>query len=146
MMMASPEEDFKRFLNTFMNNQFGEAFDMFSKETRDYFLKYTFDLLTKRNKEAVETSGIGLKEVHMMFRMNEKTLIHTFWKTFYFSSGTQELYQFGSYALSGIQGDKAAISCRLQYPNGQQGEVDICMVKEGTAWKYGYIESGMKLN
>ena len=129
-----------------MGNNFGEAYDCFSKATRDYFLEYTYDLLKKRNTEAVEVSGIGLKEVQMMFRMNEKTLVHTFWKTFYFSSGTQELYQFGSYSLRVIEGDKAVIDCVLKYPNGQQGQVDICMVKEGTSWKYGFIESGLKLN
>ncbi|MFN7310728.1 MAG: hypothetical protein ACK5T0_05085 [Vampirovibrionales bacterium] len=144
--MSTPEDGFKKFLNTFMSNDFGAAFDCFSKESRDFFLAYTYEVLKKRNPEAVEVSGIGLKEVQMMFRMNEKTLVHTFWKTFYFSSGTQELYQFGSYSLKAMQGDKAIVDCVLQYPNGQQGQVDICMVKEGTVWKYGFVESGMTLS
>lgn len=144
-MSATPDEAFKRFLNTFMSNNFGQAFDMFSKKSRDYFLDYTYKLLEKRNKEAVEVSGIGTKEVHMMFRSNEKTLIHTFWKTFYFNSGTQELYQYGQYSVKEMQGNKAIVSVRLQYPNGQTGSVDIQMFKEGSDWKYGYIESGLSL-
>jgi hypothetical protein len=81
-----------------------------------------------------------------MFRTNEQSLVHTFWKAFYFSSGSQELYQFGSYSVKSNDGSKAIVHADITYPNGQRGEVDLTMIKEGNAWKYGYIESGMKIN
>jgi hypothetical protein len=141
----TPHESFQTFLQKFMSNQFGVAFEMFSTQSKTEFLNYTFDLLKQRYPDAIRISGIGLKEVEMMFKQNEKSLIHSFWKNFYFNSGSQELYQFGAFETNGIQGNKATVHCVLTYPNGQEGEVDITMIKEGASWKYGYIESGLTL-
>jgi hypothetical protein len=141
----SPHESFQKFLSTFMSNQFGMAFTQFSNASKTHFLDYTFNLLKERNPDAIRVSGIGNKEVEMMFKQNEKSLIHSFWKNFYFNSGSQELYQFGAFTTKSISGNQAIVHCELTYPNGQTGEVDITMVKEGNSWKYGYIESGFTL-
>jgi|GEM_PF-4179237 len=144
--MIPPDDALKLFLSTFMGNNFGAAFQMFTKLTQDKCLEHTLNLLKQRNPEAVEVSGIGIKEVHIMFKTNEQSLVHTFWKAFYFSSGSQELYQFGHYTVASTVGNTAIVHAEIVYPNGQKGEVDLTMIKEGSAWKYGYIESGMKIS
>jgi hypothetical protein len=139
----APHEAAKQFFQLFMSNQFGLSFQCFTKKSKQVFCQWAYDHLKKQHPKAVEASGIGLKEVGIMFKNNDPSLIQSFWKHFYFSSGAGELYQFGYFEPETESGNEATARIRLEYPNGQKGKVLLKMFKEGGKWHFGYIESGL---
>ncbi|MCS6267437.1 MAG: hypothetical protein H2174_07705 [Vampirovibrio sp.] len=147
MMLAQaampPEKAAQQFFQLFMSNQFAPSFECFSKKSQNHFLEWSFNHLKAQHPKAIEASELSTKEVHIMFKRNDPSLIQSFWKHFYFNSGAGEIYQFGYFEPDTITGNEATVAVRLEYPNGQKGSTKLTMVKEGGQWKFGYLESGL---
>jgi hypothetical protein len=145
-MMAAPKTPdaaAQQFFQLFMSNQFAACFELFSKASQQVFLDWTLKFIYKQHPQAAEAAQLGPKEIRIMFKKNEAALIQSFWKHFYFQSGAGELYQFGYFHPYQAEGSQANVEVRMEYPNGQKGQVQLIMVKEGGGWKFGYIESGL---
>jgi hypothetical protein len=140
----TPELAAQKFFQLFMSNQFAESYDCFTKKSQLVFIDWAFKHLKAQHPKAVEESGLGPKEVGIMFKRNDQSLVQSFWKHFYFASGAGELYQFGYFELIDTQGNTADVNVRLEYPNGQAGSVKLKMQKERNAWRFAYIESGLE--
>lgn len=138
-----PHTAVNQFFSLFMGNEFATSFEVLSKHSQDVFINWTLQKLMAKHPVACQESGIGPKEIRLMFKRNDTILVQTFWKHFYFTSGAGELYQFGWFDTSTDQGATATVPVRLEYPNGQRGQVELQAIKEGGIWKFGYIESGL---
>lgn len=139
----APHQAVNQFFSLFMSNQFSASFEVFSKHSQQFFIAWTLKKLQEKHPAACEAAQLGEKEIRLMFKRNETQLVQTFWKHFYFTSGAGELYQFGWFDTSEVAGGTASVPVRLEYPNGQRGSVTLTAVKEGSVWKFGYIESGL---
>ena len=139
----TPDVIANQFYKDFMANKFDICFDMFTKASKKKVLEWTLKDIYTRHKEAAEASKLGEKEVQIMFKRNDPSLIKSFWKHFYQASGTLEIFRYGYFSLLENSGKEALVQIKLVYPNGQQAVVKLKMMKEGGKWRYAYFESGM---
>lgn len=140
--MNTPDVEANQFFKKLMANELPTCFELFSKASQQYFMEWSLKDLFERHPHAAQTAKMTTKEIKLMFKRNEATLVQSFWKRFYFNSGALEIFRFGYFSTESQQGNEAVVLVRLEYPNGQKGEVRIKMLKEKT-WKLAYMESGL---
>ena len=131
------------FFKTLMQNQCHFCWNAFSKKSQEEFLTWTMDDLEARTPQAVKISGIGPKEVRLMFENNDVSLMKTFWKRFFFQSHANEFFRFGYYDSKEVNGKKATVLVTFKYPDGREATLDVQMFNEKGTWRFGYIESGL---
>lgn len=137
-----PEVVANQFYKDFMANKFSDCFDRFTKFSQEKVLDWTLNDIYARHKEAAEAAKLTKKEIRIMFKRNDPSLLKSFWKYFYQRSGTLEIFRYGYFSLLDNDGKKATVQVKLVYPNGQQALVKMQLFKQGS-WKLGYFESNL---
>jgi hypothetical protein len=140
-----PDIACNNFYKTFMANRFGDCFNMFSKHTQKAALEWTLKDIYARHPEAAKEAQLTTKEIQIMFKRSDPSLLKSFWKHFYQNSGTLEIFRYGYFSLQEKTGNAAIVGVKLVYPNGQQANIKLKMFKEGGQWRFGYLESGLPL-
>jgi len=138
-----PDQATRQFFASLMESQCHVSWGIFSKASQDKFAEWALQELYTRNKDAAENAKLGIKEVKLMFERNDSILLKFFWRRFFFSSGTNELYRLGYFTVDSVKGNKAVIKVTLKYPNGQVQEVGLPMVMERGGWRLAYVEHNL---
>jgi hypothetical protein len=143
MAKIPPDQVLNMFFKTLMQNQCHICWNAFSKKSQDDFLAWTVADIANKNPEAVKISGIGPKEIRLMFENNDVSLMKSFWKRFFFQSHANEFFRYGYYTTKEINGNKATVMVTFKYPDGREATLDVQMLNEKGAWRFAYLESGL---
>jgi hypothetical protein len=140
---ASPDQMAQYFFKSLMHNQCHVCWGLFSQRTQTEFLNWTLQDIYQRHPQAAQASKLAMPEVKMLFENNDPGVMKSFWKRFFYSSGTNDFFQFGTYHTVQSDNKNATVRIQLEYPNGHRTAVDIQMVFEKGGWKLAYVEAGL---
>lgn len=133
----------RSFFHLLMQNQCNQCWKIFSKKSQDVFLKWTLKDIYSKNKQAAEYAQLGTSEVRLLFENNDSSLMKSFWRRFFFVSGSNEFFRFGYFNTAKTEGGKAVVEILCKFPDGRIKKSQILMIQKGKEWKFGYIESGL---
>ncbi|MBX2860401.1 MAG: hypothetical protein KTR14_04155 [Vampirovibrio sp.] len=139
----TPDMIADQFFKYLMHNQCHVCWRLLSEPSRKQFMAWTLNDIYQRHPKAAEAAKIGDAEVKLLFENNDASIMKTFWKRFFYSSGANEFFRYGYYETIAHQGKRATVRVKLVYPDGSQNEVDLQMVQELNGWKLAYVESGL---
>ncbi len=142
-MKAPPDKVANYFFRSLMHNQCHICWSLFSKRSQDEFLKWTLNDIYERHPEAARQAKIGPAEVKLLFENNDVSLMKTFWKRFFFSSGANEFFRFGYYATVDNTGSQSTVRVLCKFPDGRSTQTDLLLLNERGNWKLGYVEASL---
>lgn len=133
----------KLFFQSLMQNQCHVCWNLFSDKSQREFISWTLADLYEHHRNAAETAKLGPPEIKLMFETNNLDLIVRFWRRFYRQSRAGEFFRYGYFETKEVQGRKALVEARLEYPGGKSVKVELTMLNERGGWRLGYLESGL---
>jgi hypothetical protein len=138
-----PHECARQFFASIMESQCHVSWALFSDASQQKFSEWTLAEIYGRNKESAEAANMGLPEIVLMFEANDSQILKYFWRRFFFSSGAGEIFRFGYFSTYQVMPDKAVVKVALKYPNGQNKEIGLPMVKNRGTWCLAYVEHNL---
>lgn len=142
-MQIPPDKAANQFYASLMQSQCHVCWGFLSNESQNKFAQWTLEELQRRNPEACAAAEMGVKEVKLLFERNDSLIMKFFWRRFFFASGANELYRLGYFSVHNIEGSKATVRVHLKYPNGQEKDVALPMVKQRGGWRLAYVENNL---
>lgn len=136
-----PEQMADYFFKQLMHNQCHLCWTTFSEYSRQYAIRWTMEDIYQRHPNAARGAQLAAPEIKMLFDNNDTSIMKTFWKRFFFSSGANDFFHFGTYETVENDGKKATVRINLGYPNGHRAHVDVAMLNERGGWKLAYFEA-----
>jgi hypothetical protein len=124
-----------------MQSQCHVCWDMLSEKSQKHFTDWIIKDIYAKKPVAAKEAGLGPKEIHLMLRNNDSSLMKTFWRHFYISSRAYDFVHYARYSLAEENAQHAVVKVQFQYPNGRQTEVNVTMQKHKGAWRFAYMES-----
>lgn len=143
MAKLPPDKAANQFYASLMQSQCHICWDTFSKHSQNQFAEWAKEEMYRRNPEACKAAQISSKEVKLLFARNDSLILKYFWRRFFFASGANEIYRLGYFSVHSEEGNTAMVKVNLKYPNGQERDIALPMVKEGGNWKLAYVENNL---
>ena len=136
---ATPDQMADYFFKKLMQNQCQICWSVFSEYSKQYAIKWTMEDIYQRHPKAASSAQIAPPEIKMLFENNDTSVMKSFWKRFFYSSGANDFFHFGTYETIANDNKKATVRINLAYPNGHRAHMDVPMVNE-RGWKLAYFE------
>lgn len=142
MSKYTPENIAKLFFHSLSQLQFPTCWNLFTSKTQKEFLDWTLQKIYQQHNNAASEAKLGAPEVKFMFEVNDRSLGQIFWKRFIGKSMAQQFLNYAYFDLKEIQGKKATVIARFEFPDGRKANKEITMINERGGWKFAYLESG----
>lgn len=143
---AGPEHVINHFFRSLGQFQFPLCWGLFSSKSQHGFMQWTLQEIYRRHNKAAQTVKMGLPEIKFMFENNDNTLIQIFWRKFVYKCNANDFVHYAYFETQELTGNQAVVRATFKYPDGQQKFLVLTMINERGGWKFGYFESGFKID
>jgi len=140
-----PDQVMGYFFKSLLQYHFPVCWSLFSDKSKKTFLEWTLKELYKRHNKAAAEVKLGLPEIKYMFESNDQSLIQIFWRRFVAKCNANDFCRYASFSTESTEGKQANVLATIRYPDGRSIPLRLIMQNEMGGWKFGYLESGFKI-
>lgn len=141
--IAEPNQAIDYFFKSFMHNQCHLSWALFSDHSQKEFLKWALNDIYEKNPEAAKAAKLSEAEVKLLFEKNDPSMMKSFWKRFFYSSGANDFFRFGYYETIEDNGKQATVKVTFKYPDGRSASTQVKALRQKGGWRFAYLESGL---
>ena len=140
-----PDQVMSHFFKSLLQYHFPVCWSLFSNRTKQTFMDFTLKELYRSHGKSAEKVKLGLPEIKFMFENNDTSLIKLFWRRFVIKSSANDFCHYATFQTDSINGKEAQVLASVNYPDGRVVTIRLEMLYEFGGWKFGYFESGFKI-
>lgn len=141
----NPHDVMAYFFKSLLQYHFPVCWSLFTGKSKKAFLEWTLQELYKRHTTAAEQVKLGVPEIKYMFESNDQSLIQIFWRRFVGKCNANDFCRYATFQTETIDGKQSNVLATINYPDGRSIPLRLVMQNEFGGWKFGYLESGFKI-